>query len=100
MNIDIILNCIVISYAIVGLTIALYNIFKHNRHNSKLLRGLYGMYAGTLVYLTCEFADDLGYNQFHVPSKIIFIVFLTIAMPWSLNVYMRLTDHMGKSKKK
>ena len=99
MNTDIILNSIIISYATVGLTYATYSIFKHNRQNSKMLRGLYGMYAATLAYLGCEFADDLGFPGFHAISKMLFIIFLTIAMPWSLNVYMRLTEHVDKKKK-
>lgn len=98
MNADIILNSIIISYATVGLTYATFSIFKHNRQNSKMLSGLYGMYAATLAYLGCEFADDLGFPGFHAISKVLFIVFLTIAMPWSLNVYMRLTDHFTKKK--
>jgi len=98
MSADVVLNSIIISYAIVGLTYATFSIYRHNRQNSKMLRGLYGMYVATLAYLGCEFADDLGYPGFHAFSKVLFIIFLTIAMPWSLNVYMRLTEHIGKKK--
>lgn len=108
MNLDVVLDSVNVCYAAVGLSYATYSVFKHNRKNSKLLRGLYAMYAATLIYLGIEYYSDLGMNinsytslgyACHIASKILFTGFLTIAMPWSLNVYMRLTDHVVKPKK-
>jgi hypothetical protein len=81
-------DAFLIAVTAVGLTQAVLKVRRISRVNKiprRILLGLWFMYGSTMVYICFLALEDLGFSGFREAGKILFLLFLIVAMPWSTN---------------